>query len=413
MWKTAFRVITTMLFLLLAYLIQACLIPYLKIGGVQPNIIFGYIAVITVLYGSWYSVATGVFAGLLVETLLSALPVVNAVAYPALAFAAAQFLAYKPERAMKPAKSARAEKLQKLYTPFLRVLIGAAFMTLLYEIIFIVFYFLSGIPITFTHVFKALGAVLYTVACTVIIYFILWRILGFAGNRGFLSRIAEGGTFSELFRRAPKTDENEEAAKAAQFTRYTRERNTAEGGRRSTQSDIPAGRYSRKSRRRGDESVKKPRFRDEYSEEDEKDAGGAEKVSAESKDSISREGADEKEASKEENAAESTEAVADTHEGVKEDSAAEQTEESSDEAEASETGDNAEAEGTDDNKETKGLSDEAEAMTGSESGTESELSPESLSESESNDSDSFADEIAADESADKNPARSGNENEPE
>ncbi|MDD2648586.1 MAG: hypothetical protein PHI27_11115 [Eubacteriales bacterium] len=281
MWKTVFRVVSTMFFLLLAYLLQACLMPYLKVFGVLPNIIFSYIAVITVLYGSWYSVATGVFAGLLVETMLAALPVVNAIAYPALAFAAAQFLAYKPERAMKPAKTARGEKLQRLYTPFVRVLIGAAFMTLLYEIIFIVFYFLSGIPISFTHIMNALGAVVYTVFCTVIVYFILWRLLGFAGNRGFLSRIAEGGTMSELFKRKPKNDENEEAAKAARFTRYSRERNTAEGGRKRAQSDIPAGRYSRKSRRGGDEKVRKPRFMDEYVENAEEKSGDA---AAEAKD---------------------------------------------------------------------------------------------------------------------------------
>ena len=66
----AFRRYLTLLFLIpLGYLFHVCVMPYVSVGGVTPNLLFAVIGVITVAYGRLQALWAGLVYGLLLEIL--------------------------------------------------------------------------------------------------------------------------------------------------------------------------------------------------------------------------------------------------------------------------------------------------------------------------------------------------------
>ena len=79
----SFRRYLVLLFLIpMGYLTQVCVMPYLSIGGITPNLLFAVIGVITVAYGRVQALWAGLIYGLLLEIMLPSVPYVSLAVYP-------------------------------------------------------------------------------------------------------------------------------------------------------------------------------------------------------------------------------------------------------------------------------------------------------------------------------------------
>ena len=76
------RYLSLILLIPLGYLFQVCVMPYLRIGGVSPNLLYALIGIITVACGRLQALWTGLIYGLLMEIFLPSVPFVNLAVYP-------------------------------------------------------------------------------------------------------------------------------------------------------------------------------------------------------------------------------------------------------------------------------------------------------------------------------------------
>lgn len=144
------RAIRTSLVLLIAYLLQTTALPYLKIGGVMLDLIV--IAVFTVGFtlGAYAGVAGGLLMALLMEVLtgeLSGLTSVICISVGSLGvFVEARLRGYEW------AGKRRRERLVKWLAP--SVAIGL--LVAVRELIYIVYFYLTGVEIRALHFFRML-----------------------------------------------------------------------------------------------------------------------------------------------------------------------------------------------------------------------------------------------------------------
>ena len=83
---------------LLVYLLQACVMPYLKVGGVTPSMLLAVIAIVTVGYGRLRALWVGAIYGILTETMMPSLTLLNLALYPVSAAFMSMFFADKSEK---------------------------------------------------------------------------------------------------------------------------------------------------------------------------------------------------------------------------------------------------------------------------------------------------------------------------
>ncbi len=219
---------------LTAFLLQTCVAPYLKVGGVMPNFLMVTIAVLTVSCGKKYAFAAGAAMGIMLESMSSSIPLLYALSYPSLALLFAQPFAdmndYRREmRRMRAAQhrtqpreitSKRRSALRKLLSlwqrrspedlePHLRIALNALSLTLAYEIIMLVYIALDGVPISWNHFARVLIALLLTLLGSVLMFPARWVLGIYAAKRrmsDFLQAVGtesspDSRTFSGLFPR--------------------------------------------------------------------------------------------------------------------------------------------------------------------------------------------------------------------
>ncbi|MBR3494182.1 MAG: hypothetical protein IKH38_02030 [Clostridia bacterium] len=130
------------LVVLTAYLVQVCIMPYVRIGSVTPSIIFPVLAIITVGLGRMRAVWAGTAFGILLEFMQPSHVLFNLLIYPVAAIFGMLIFADKTvqqleyERGIgKPGRNA---------SPWLRTLLCTAADTLVYETVNIVYFFVRG-----------------------------------------------------------------------------------------------------------------------------------------------------------------------------------------------------------------------------------------------------------------------------
>ncbi|MGN0763286.1 MAG: hypothetical protein ACI4MK_07850, partial [Aristaeellaceae bacterium] len=82
LWQAAKGQFKFFLVVLLGYLFQVCVMPYFSVGGVTPSLLFAVIAILTVGYGRLRALWVGGFYGIVMETMLSSLSMLNLLLYP-------------------------------------------------------------------------------------------------------------------------------------------------------------------------------------------------------------------------------------------------------------------------------------------------------------------------------------------
>ena len=177
LWQTCKGQVKFFTVVLLGYLLQACVMPYLKVGGVTPNLLLAVIAIATVGYGRLRALWVGAIYGILTETMMPSLTLLNLALYPVSAAFMSMFFADKSEKRLEYERSLG--KAGRNVNPYLRTLGCAAMNVLLYEIVNVFYMYISGADLSMTMLYDSLTDVLATAALTAVMMLPVRRFLGF------------------------------------------------------------------------------------------------------------------------------------------------------------------------------------------------------------------------------------------
>lgn len=172
----AFRRYLTLLFLIpLGYLFHVCVMPYVSVGGVTPNLLFAIIGVITVAYGRLQALWAGLIYGLLLEILVPSIPFVSLAVYPISSLFVSFIFADKSLRQLQMDRTLNRKK--RYMSAWLRTVLCAMSNVLVFEVVNVAYIYLGGTPLTLLHFRRALRDVLLTGILTFLIEFPLRRII--------------------------------------------------------------------------------------------------------------------------------------------------------------------------------------------------------------------------------------------
>lgn len=176
------RPLKALLLTLAAYLMDVCLMPYLTVSGISGSMSFAVISILTVSYGKKAAFVSGAIIGLLMECMLSSVPVVYLLMYPVIASLCAQFFADMSDRQRERRRTVEHKRDYDL-PPFIRIVACAAMSAVLMHTVNLVYGYLSGHGITVGHIMRALASVLYTIALAVVLMLPVRYFLGIYGTR--------------------------------------------------------------------------------------------------------------------------------------------------------------------------------------------------------------------------------------
>lgn len=165
------------LLLLLGYLVQVCVMPHLQVSGITPNIMVACVAVATVGYGRLRALWAGAFYGILLETFLASVPMLNLLLYPVTALLCSVFFADKSASRLQYERSMG--KAGRNISPLLRTILCAAVNCLFIEIVNLTYAYLAGAVLSSAAVSRALTCILSTAVLTALIMLPARRFLGF------------------------------------------------------------------------------------------------------------------------------------------------------------------------------------------------------------------------------------------
>lgn len=199
-WQAVRHQIRFFLILLLGYLCQVCIIPYIQIGDVTPNLLYVVIAIVTVGYGKLRAFWAGGLYGIIMETMLPAgLSMLNLLMYPIGAVFVSIFFADKSEKKLEEERSIGRpltrthDLISRLTTlgdwikgapgqnanPYIRTPLCAAVNVLIYEVINLVYIYLGGAEMSMAHYSRALTNIIATTILTILLMVPVRRFLGF------------------------------------------------------------------------------------------------------------------------------------------------------------------------------------------------------------------------------------------
>ncbi|HSK69515.1 MAG TPA: hypothetical protein VLA21_09675 [Candidatus Limnocylindria bacterium] len=180
--------------ILLFYLLQAVVMPHLKVFGVMPNLLMVLIAILTVSYGKLFAFISSATIGIMLESMARTIPLFYVLIYPVLGLVCAQLFAdmtdiQREYRRIRDAQRQN-ETVKQLAAPFmkgrlrlrlrrdtsrdvnahLRILLNALLLCVLYDGIMLVYIALRGIPVTGTHLLRTFWSLAYTAVCCLMMF---------------------------------------------------------------------------------------------------------------------------------------------------------------------------------------------------------------------------------------------------
>ncbi len=172
------RLLRYFLIILLSYLIQSCIMPYLKIDGVTPSLLFAVTGVITVCYGKLRAYWTGALFGIILEITKPYITYMNLLLYPIAASFCSIFFADKSDKQLETERSLN--KSARNGNVYLRSVFCAGTNTLIYEIVNITYIYLGGTVLNIDHFVRGGVDILSTMVLTLLITPLLRRYMGFS-----------------------------------------------------------------------------------------------------------------------------------------------------------------------------------------------------------------------------------------
>ena len=177
MRKALMRQVKLILVILLGYLAHVSVMPYIHLGDVSPSLLIATTAIITVGYGMLRGLWAGMFYGIVMETLLPTVPMLNLLFYPISALLCAVFFADRSEAQLQYARSIG--KRGRNISPLLRTVLCAMVNVIIYEIVNLVYMYLSGAVLSAALIQRAMTDVLSTTVLTAVIMIPVRKLLGF------------------------------------------------------------------------------------------------------------------------------------------------------------------------------------------------------------------------------------------
>ena len=177
MRQAFFRQVKLILVILVGYLAHVSIMPYIRIGDVTPSLLLSTTAIVTIGYGMLRGLWTGMFYGIVMETMLPTVPMLNLLFYPISVLICGVFFADRSEAQLQYARSIG--KRGRNISPLLRTVLCAMVNVLIYEVVNLVYMYLSGADISAALIQRGFADVFSTTALTAVIMVPVRKILGF------------------------------------------------------------------------------------------------------------------------------------------------------------------------------------------------------------------------------------------
>lgn len=176
-YQTGFirRYVTLVLMIMLGYLCEVCVMPYIHPFGISPNLLYVIIGIITVAYGKLRAFWAGLVYGLLMEIMLPSVPFLNLALYPITSLFCSFAFADRPLKTIEYERATN--KKHKERPAWIRTVLCTALNTLIYETVNVTYIYLGGSHLTSSHFLKALGDVALTSLLCLILLFPLRRLI--------------------------------------------------------------------------------------------------------------------------------------------------------------------------------------------------------------------------------------------
>ena len=175
--QTLIRQAKLILVILVGYLAHVSIMPYINVSGTSPSLLIATTAIVTVGYGILHGLWAGMFYGIVMETLLPTVPMLNLLFYPISALLCAVFFADRSEAQLQYARSIG--KRGRNISPLLRTVLCAMVNVIIYEIVNLVYMYLSGAVLSAALIQRAMTDVLSTTVLTAVIMIPIRKLLGF------------------------------------------------------------------------------------------------------------------------------------------------------------------------------------------------------------------------------------------
>ena len=206
------RPLRVLILTLVSYLLDVCVMRHLYIGSVTASACLAGIAIITVSYGKKAAFCAGCIIGILMECMLSSVPVLYLLSYPIITMLCAQWFADLSDRQRERRKLAvamdrqngevtrfRALYVSKLINagkrivqffrrdeninPYLRIPLCAFTEAVMFNGVLMVYGYISGFGLDSGHFFRALLSCAYTVALALVLMLPYRAFLKLLGHR--------------------------------------------------------------------------------------------------------------------------------------------------------------------------------------------------------------------------------------
>ena len=169
------RYLVLALLVVFGYLMEVCLMPYIRIFGVTPNLLYVIIGIVTVAYGKLRAFWVGLCFGLLMEIMLPSVPYLHLLLYPVTTLFCSFAFADKPLKTIEYEKVINRER--KELPPWLRSVLCTMLNTFVYEVVQITYIYLGGSVLTVTHFLRGIADVIATGLLCLVLVFPIRRII--------------------------------------------------------------------------------------------------------------------------------------------------------------------------------------------------------------------------------------------
>lgn len=160
---------------LLGYLCEVCVIPYVKVFGISPNLLYVVVGIVTVAYGKLRVFWVGMIYGILMQVLLPSVTYLNLALYPVTTLFCSFAFADKPLKTIEYEKVINRER--KELPPWLRSVLCTMLNTFVYEVVQITYIYLGGSVLTLTHFLRGIADVITTGLLCLVLVFPIRRII--------------------------------------------------------------------------------------------------------------------------------------------------------------------------------------------------------------------------------------------
>ena len=167
------------------YFGEVCVMPYVRIFGITPNLLYVVIGIVTVAYGKLRAFWVGLTFGLLMQIMLPSVTYLNLALYSLTTLFCSFAFADKP---LKTLEYERVINQQRKELPaWIRTVLCTITNTFVYEVVQITYIYLGGTPLTVSHFLRGIADVIVTgLLCLAIAFPIRLAIFGRRRNQSVL-----------------------------------------------------------------------------------------------------------------------------------------------------------------------------------------------------------------------------------